>query len=67
MDFEIEGYEMTCNRENKTRGGVALFVDKNLNYKVVENLSTVVDYLLECVTIELLTEKKEKCYCELHI
>lgn len=35
MDFEIEGYEMVCkNREIKN--GVALFVGKNFNYKVVK-------------------------------
>lgn len=60
MDFEIEGYELTCiNRENKNGGGVALYVDKNLNYKVVEEMSTVVDNLLECVTIEICLEKKK--------
>ena len=57
-DFEMDGYEMTYkNRENKIGGGVALYVDKNLNYKVVEKLTTVVDNVLECVTIEILMEK----------
>lgn len=59
-DFEIKGYEMCyINRENKKGGGVALYVDQNLNYKVVENMSTVVDDLLECVTIEVCREKKK--------
>jgi len=31
---------------------VTLYVDKDLNYKVVEKMSMVVDNLLECVTIE---------------
>lgn len=36
-DFEMDGYEMICkNRENKNGGGVALFVDKKFNYRVVE-------------------------------
>ena len=57
MDFEIDGYELTCiNSVNKNGGGVALYVDKNFNYKVVEEMSTVVDNLLECVTIEMLRE-----------
>ena len=60
MDFELEGYEMICkNRENKNGGGVALFVDKNLTYKVVENMSTVINDVFECVTIEILMEKKK--------
>ena len=68
MDFELEGYEMICkNRENKNGGGVDLFVDKNLTYKVVENMSTVINDVFECVTIELLMEKKEKHHCELHV
>ncbi len=68
MDFELEGYEMVCkNREVKNGGGVALFVDKNLIYKVVEKITTVVDNVLECVSIELLMGKKEKYLCELPI
>ena len=60
MDFELEGYEMICkNRENKNGGGVDLFVDKNLTYKVVENMSTVINDVFECVTIEILMEKKK--------
>ena len=44
MDFELDGYELTCiNRVNMNGGGVALYVDKNFNYKVVEEMSTVVD------------------------
>ena len=34
-------------------GGVALFVDKNLIYKVVENMSTVINMVLECVTFQV--------------
>lgn len=41
-------------------------MDKDLNYKVVEKMSMVVDNLLECVTIEIRIEKK-KSYCKLHI
>lgn len=59
-DFEIEGYEMSSiNRVNKSGGGVTLYVDKDLNYKVVEKMSMVVDNLLECVTIEMCMEKKK--------
>lgn len=59
IDFEINGYEMVCkNRENKNGGGVALFVDKKINYKLIETMSTVMDNMFECVTIEILMEKK---------
>lgn len=60
MDFELNGYGMVCvNRETKLGGGVALYVDKNFRYKIVDKLSTVVDNLLECVTVEILMENKK--------
>lgn len=60
MDFELEGYEFHCvNRKNKSGGGVALYVDKHLTYKVVENMTTVIDNLLECLTIEIFVEKSK--------
>ena len=41
-DFELESYEIIFkNREMKNGGCVALFVDKNLIYKVVENMSVI--------------------------
>lgn len=52
--------DMNCiNRENKNGGGVALYADKNLNYKVVDEMSTAMDNLLECDTVEICTEKKK--------
>ena len=60
MDFELEGYELNCvNRKNKSGGGVAMYVDNNLNYIVVENMTTVIDNLLECITIEICEEKNK--------
>ena len=35
---------------------MAIYVDKRLKYKVVENMTTAVDDLLECVTIEISME-----------
>ncbi len=43
---------------NKSGGGVAMYVDKNLNYKVVESMTTVIDNLLECITFEVCQRKK---------
>ena len=56
------------NRENKNGGGVALFIDNKNDYKVVEKMSTSVNNLLECVTIEIFMEKnKNVIVCELYI
>ncbi|XP_061906913.1 uncharacterized protein LOC133652321 isoform X1 [Entelurus aequoreus] len=39
IDFDLEGYELNyINRTNKNGGGVAVYVMKNLNYKVVKNM-----------------------------
>lgn len=36
-DFELDRYDFNyINRKNKSRGGVAVYVDKNLDYKVVK-------------------------------
>ena len=60
IDFELDGYELVyVNRKNKNGGGVALFVDRKFNFKVDEKLSVVVDNLLECVTIEIVMERKK--------
>lgn len=60
MDSELDGYEFNCvNRESKSGGGVAVYADKNLNYKVVENITTVIDNLLECITVEICEEKNK--------
>ncbi len=45
------------DRQNKGGGGVAIFVDKKLNFRVIEDMSTVVNNLLECITIEIYKEK----------
>lgn len=35
-----------------------MHVDRNLNYKVLESMTTVIDNLLQCITIEICKEKK---------
>lgn len=60
MDFSIEGYEfISLNRRNKHGGGVALFVDVNYGYKMIENMTMVMDDILECLTIEIERTKKK--------
>ena len=52
IDFELEGYELRyINRQNKGGGGVALYVDNTLKCKVMNYMSTVIDNVLECITI----------------
>lgn len=60
LDFDLEGYEfMNINRNNKAGGGVAFYVDKSINVKIIENMTNVVDNLFECITIEISNEKKK--------
>ncbi len=56
----IEGYEMYHqNRVHKRGGGVALYVKSALKCKVIKNMTTVIDNLLECITIEINVEKSK--------
>lgn len=59
-DLQMNGYELNymC-RKNKAGGGVALYVDIRLDYKVVECMSAVVDDITECITVEIGMEKKK--------
>lgn len=52
IDFELDGYELRSkNRPNKGGGGAAIYVDTTLHFSVVESMTTVVDNLLESITI----------------
>lgn len=52
--FERDGYELRSNnRQNKGGGGLAICVDKTLKFKVLENMTAVVDNILECIIIEI--------------
>lgn len=58
IDFELDGYELRYkNRQNKGGGGVAMYIDKSLNFRVLDGMTTVIDNLLECLTIEICMEK----------
>lgn len=68
MDFSIEGFEfISQNRRNKHGGGVAMFIDSNYNYTVIENKTMVVDDILECLSVEIARFKKEKYDCKLYL
>ena len=63
MDFHLEGYNLECkNRINRSGGGVALFIDVNINYTIQESMSKVVDNIMECVTIRISGPKGKKTY-----
>lgn len=36
-----------------------MYVDKNINFRVLDRISTVVDNMLECVSIEMYKEKNK--------
>uniref|UniRef100_A0A8C7XUM2 Reverse transcriptase domain-containing protein n=1 Tax=Oryzias sinensis TaxID=183150 RepID=A0A8C7XUM2_9TELE len=53
-DFELENYELNyVNRVNKKGGGVAIYVEKNTKFTVIDKLSVAVDGILECLTVEI--------------
>lgn len=57
IDFELEGYELSyISRQNKGGGGVALYVDNAL--KLLDNMTTVIDNVLEGFTIQIYKEKQ---------
>lgn len=57
---DIEGYEMySMNRNHKKGGGVALYIHKNYKGKCINNMSQVVDNIMECITVEIEIEKSK--------
>lgn len=59
--MKIDGFELfTVNWNNKTGGGVAVYVDLAFQCKLVENKSVTAEILLECVAIEILCKKVKK-------
>lgn len=59
-DFVLDGYDFKhVSRQNKTGGGVAFFVDNTIQYKVLEEMTMVVNNILECITIELVKKGKK--------
>lgn len=57
MNFELESNEP--RNMSRGGGGVALYVDKNRKFRVLESMTTVVNNVLECVTIEICKEKRK--------
>lgn len=56
----MDGYDFVhMDRKHGAGGGVALFVDTNLRFSVVEDMSLSVENIFECLTIELHREHRK--------
>ena len=52
--FNIPGYNLVYkNRQNKSKGGVAIFIDKKYNYCIREDLSIFIEGEFESVFLEI--------------
>lgn len=57
-DCSMEGYELQyINRVNKRGGGVVIHVESDLKCRWIEQMTTVMDDLMECITLEIEMEK----------
>lgn len=68
MDSELEVYEfMHIDRQNKGGGGVGIYVDTILDFSLLDNMLTVINNVLECISIEIYREKHKpvifSCIC----
>lgn len=60
VNFEMDGYDFNyISRENRKGGGVALYVHSRFDYRVVDNLTSIIDNVMECITVEISLEKKK--------
>ena len=56
--FKLRGYEVThLVRKNKGGGGVSVYVANDLSFKICNNMTKVVDELMECLTVEIYNMK----------
>ncbi len=57
-EFQIDGYVLYyVNRRIKKGGGVALYINSSLKCNVVGNMTTVVNGIMEIITVEIINEK----------
>ena len=59
IDFELDGYEFTYINRQNGYGGAALYIDKSFSFRIMDGMTSVVDNLLECLTIEICMEKNK--------
>ena len=48
---------MHVNQEHKGGGGVAIYISKSIDFMEIKSMSSVVDNIMECVTVELKLNK----------
>lgn len=54
---------MFCtNRRCKEGGGVALFIDKTIECKIVDHMSLAIDDVLECITVEIILQNRKNIF-----
>ena len=46
-------------RENRKGGGVAIYVNDSLDYRVIDRMSVTINGVMECVTVELCINKRK--------
>ena len=52
--FYLEGYDVVHrDRQNKRGGGVAIYIKNGIELRLINEMSLVIDNLLECITIEV--------------
>lgn len=60
QDFQLENYQMySMNRTNKKGGGVALYLNDKLKCRLIDNMTTAIDGVMECVTVEIEMESNK--------
>ncbi len=58
-ELQIEGYDLyNINKRNKKGGGVAFYINSSLRCKVVDNMTVVVDNIIELITVEIMRNQK---------
>lgn len=59
-DIQLDEYDFEyMNRTNKGGGGTALYIQKHLKFKRVEEMTTAIEGLCECITVEIRMEKQK--------
>ena len=55
---QLTGYELITKNRNSRDGGVAIYINENINYKRRQDLEVDVEREIESVTIEIQTNKR---------
>lgn len=61
LNNTLEDYDLfRQNRKHKKGRGVAIFVKRGIQCKVMDKMTFSIDELMECVTVEIRSNGKEK-------